>query len=287
MRLGINLPYRRADGGGPTAPEIMARARLIEEIGFDGIWIGDTVGRWDFAGLDTLQWLTAAACGTERIELGTAVLQLPLRPPVELAQRLMTLHALSGGRFIAGIGSGSTPKDFEAVGLRFEDRFRLLRHGAAMIKGLLNGETVDGKSINPWPNVRGGPPLVIGAWGSGRWVARAAKEYDGWMASGLNTSYNALAEGIKRYREAGGTGRTVVATVNVNLRVPSEPFDADKSFNLNCPPQEAAERLARVAEMGFDDVLCSRLNYSEEDWPEEDLHELRSLLPRDPKSKNA
>ena len=111
-------------------------------------------------------------------------------------------------------------------------------------------------------------------------MQRAAQEYDGWMASGLNTSYRALEEGIKRYREAGGTGRTIVATVNVNLRAPSEPFDPDKSFNLNCPPQEAAERLARVAEMGFDDVLCSRLNYSEDDWPEEDLRELRDLVPR-------
>jgi alkanesulfonate monooxygenase SsuD/methylene tetrahydromethanopterin reductase-like flavin-dependent oxidoreductase (luciferase family) len=128
------------------------------------------------------------------------------------------------------------------------------------------------------------PPIVVGAWASGRWVERAAKEYDGWMASGLNTSYNALAEGINRYREAGGTGRTLVATVNVNLKAQSEPFDPDKSFNLNCTPQEAAERLAKVAEMGFDDVLCSRLNYSEDDWPDADLRELRSLLPRDAKS---
>jgi hypothetical protein len=101
------------------------------------------------------------------------------------------------------------------------------------------------------------------------------------MASGLNTSYRALAEGIKRYREAGGSGRTLVATVNVNLRAPSAPFDPDASFNLNCTPAEAAERLAKVADMGFDDVLCSRLNYSAEDWPEEDLRELRSLLPRE------
>jgi alkanesulfonate monooxygenase SsuD/methylene tetrahydromethanopterin reductase-like flavin-dependent oxidoreductase (luciferase family) len=287
MRLGINLPYRRGDGNAPDAAEIMARARLLEDLGFDGIWIGDTVGRWDFAGLDTLEWLVAAACGTSRIELGTAVLQMPLRSPVELAQRLMTLHALSGGRFTAGMGSGSTPKDFEAVGVPFEDRFRLLRDGAAIIKRLLNGETVDGKAINPWPDARGGPPIVLGAWASGRWVERAAKEYDGWMASGLNTSYNALSDGIKRYRDAGGTGRTLVATVNVNLRAPSEPFDPEKSFNLNCSPAEAAERLAKVADMGFDDVLCSRLNYSEDDWPEADLRELRSLLPRDPRSRNA
>ncbi len=279
MRLGINLPYRRADGSAPTAAELMARARLLEEIGFDGIWMGDTVGRFDFAGIDTLEWLVAAAAGTERIELGTAIMQMPLRSPVEFAQRLMTLHALSGGRFVAGLGSGSTAKDFEAVGIDFTQRFKLLREGVATIKRLLDGETVDGTNIHPWPNVKGGPPIVIGAWGSGRWVRRAAQEYDGWMASGFNTSLNTLAEGIKHYREAGGTGRTVVATINVNLRTPHEPFDPDGRFNLNCPPEEARERLARVAELGFDTILCSRLDYSNEDWPESDLCELRSLLP--------
>jgi alkanesulfonate monooxygenase SsuD/methylene tetrahydromethanopterin reductase-like flavin-dependent oxidoreductase (luciferase family) len=286
VRLGINLPYRRADGSAPTAAEIMARARLLEEIGFDGIWMGDTVGRFDFAGLDTLQWLTVAAAGTTRIELGTAVLQLPLRPPVELAQRFMTLQAVSGGRFIAGIGSGSTAKDFEASGVDFEQRFRLLREGASKIKRLLNGETVDGINIHPWHNVRGGPPIVVGAWGSGRWVRRAAEEYDGWMASGFNTSLNTLRSGIKAYREAGGTGRTLVATVNVNLHATSEPFDADGRLHLNCPPEEARERLALLAELGFDDVLCSRLNYSDDDWPEEDLRVLRALVPRDPRSTN-
>jgi len=286
VRLGINLPYRRADGSAPAAAEIMARARLLEEIGFDGIWMGDTVGRFDFAGLDTLQWLTVAAAGTSRIELGTAVIQLPLRPPVELAQRLMTLQALSGGRFVAGLGSGSTAKDFEACGVDFADRFRLLREGASKVKRLLNGEMVDGISIRPWSNVQGGPPLVIGAWGSGRWVQRAAKEYDGWMASGFNTSLNTLREGIRRYREAGGRGRTLVATVNVNLSAPSEPLDPDGRFHLNCPPDEARDRLARLAELGFDDVLCSRLNYSDEDWPKADLRTLRDLLPRDPRSKN-
>jgi alkanesulfonate monooxygenase SsuD/methylene tetrahydromethanopterin reductase-like flavin-dependent oxidoreductase (luciferase family) len=286
VRLGINLPYRRADGSAPTAAQIMARARLLEEIGFDGIWMGDTVGRFDFAGLDTLQWLTVAAAGTTRIELGTAVIQMPLRSPVELAQRLMTLQAVSGGRFIAGLGSGSTAKDFEATGVEFSQRFKLLREGASKIKRLLAGETVDGICIHPWPNVQGGPPIVIGAWGSGQWVRRAAEEYDGWMASGFNTSLKTLREGIERYREAGGAGRTLVATVNVNLAGASGPFDPDGRFHLNCPPEEARERLAQLAELGFDDVLCSRLNYADEDWPEADLRLLRSLLPRDPRSTN-
>jgi len=285
MRLGINLPYRRADGTSPDVHELMARARRLEELSFDGIWMGDTVGRWDFAGQDTLQWLLAAAAGTERVEIGSAVMQLPLRNPVEFAQRLITLAALSGGRFVAGIGSGSTQKDFEAVGLDIKDRFRLLREGLPVVRKLINGETVNGVSHHPAPNVVGKPPIILAAWHSGPWIERAAREYDGWIASGFSGFTN-LREGIKRYKEAGGTGRCMVATVNVDLSQPNQKLDEDGRFTLQCGPQEAAERMARLAELGFDDICCSRLNYAAEDWPEEDQTLLRSLLPRDPRSTN-
>src|SRR4051812_3710259 len=161
MRLGINLPYRRADGTSPDVHELMARAKRIEELGFDGIWMGDTVGRWDFAGQDTLQWLLAAAAGTQRLEIGTAVMQMPLRNPVELAQRLITLSAMSNGRFVAGIGAGSTPKDFEALGLDVNNRFKMLRDGLPIIRKLINGEAVNGVSHHPAPNVVGKPPIIL------------------------------------------------------------------------------------------------------------------------------
>jgi alkanesulfonate monooxygenase SsuD/methylene tetrahydromethanopterin reductase-like flavin-dependent oxidoreductase (luciferase family) len=279
MKLGINLPYRRANGHALTAQDIMARSAMLERLGYDGLWMGETLGRFDFAGTDTLAWLTAAAAGTERIEIGTCVLQVPLRSPVELATRLMSLQALSGGRFVAGLGSGSTPKDFEAAGVDFAHRFRLLRDYTAKVRALLHGETVDGVNIHPWPDVTGGPPVVIGA-RSDRWIKRAAAEYDGWMASGFS-GLAFLREGARRYRELGGKGRVVCATVNVDLRAPYQPLDESGRFTLQCPPEEAARRLQLLADAGYDTIVVTKLNYAPEDWPEEDLAELRSLLPRE------
>lgn len=279
MKLGINLPYRRANGEAPTAQEIMARAAMLERLGYDAIYMGETIGRSDFAGVDTLAWLGAASAGTTRIEIGSCIIQVPLRSPVELANRLMTLYALSGGRFMAGLGSGSTPKDFEATGVEFSNRFRLLRDYTAKIKSLLDGETVDGVNIHPWPNVKGGPPIVIGAGISDRWIKRAAEQYDGWMASGFS-GLAFLREGARRYRELGGTGRVICATVNVDLRAPYTPLDEAGRFNLQCPPEEAAARLQQLADAGYDTLIVTRLNYADEDWPESDLAELRGLLPR-------
>jgi hypothetical protein len=77
-----------------------------------------------------------------------------------------------------------------------------------------------------------------------------------------------------------------VATVNVDFAAVYEPLDPNGRFNLRCPPEVARERLAEVAELGFDDLLCSRLDYSNEDWTEADLRILRGLLPRDARSTN-
>src|SRR4051812_18662335 len=142
MRLGISLPFANPGGSSPTAVQVMARAKLIEDIGFDGIWFGESIGRTEAVRPDALIWLSYAAAATSRIELGTAILQVPLRYPVELALRLMTLHSLSGGRFRAGLGAGSTRADFDAVGVDFDSRFKALDSGLKIIRKLLDGEQV-------------------------------------------------------------------------------------------------------------------------------------------------
>jgi alkanesulfonate monooxygenase SsuD/methylene tetrahydromethanopterin reductase-like flavin-dependent oxidoreductase (luciferase family) len=257
----------------------MDRARLIERLGFDGIWLGDTIGRVEWPVPDPLTWLTGAAAATEHIELGTAILQVPLRNPVELAQRLITLHALCGGRFSAGLGSGSTLADFEAVGVSYEQRFQLFAEALPIIRRLCNGERVGSAHLRSWPDTTGGPPILVGSWHSGLWVRRAAHEYDGWIASGYFRNFGELREGIQRYRDAGGK-RALVGTITVDLHAPSTSFDVSARFNLECGPEEAAERLQRLAEIGFDDALLTRANYSEADLPELDLVQIRALLPR-------
>jgi hypothetical protein len=107
-------------------------------------------------------------------------------------------------------------------------------------------------------------------------VRRAAQDFDGWIASGL-TSFNAIAEGLQRYRDAGGK-RAVVGTVSVDLRVPSTKFKDDEPFHLRCGVQEAGERLQRLVDLGYDDTLLTALNHTEDDITHEDLVALRGLV---------
>jgi alkanesulfonate monooxygenase SsuD/methylene tetrahydromethanopterin reductase-like flavin-dependent oxidoreductase (luciferase family) len=277
VRLGISLPTARPDGTAPSGPELMARARLIEQVGFDGIWLGESIGRLSGPRPDVLAWLLTAALATERIQLGSAIVQLPLRHPTELAQRLLTMHALTGGRFVAGLGAGSTRTDYDSVGVDFDNRFRLFADGLRILRGLHNGEQVGAAHLYAWPNVVGGPPIVIGAWASGIWVKRAARDYDGWMGSGRSNTFDDLKDGIRRYREAGGK-RALVMTVSVDLHAADASFDENAVFSLRCAPQQARERLQRLADIGFDDVGLVKMGHTAEDLPERELAAIRGLL---------
>ena len=130
-------------------------------------------------------------------------------------------------------------------------------------------------NLQPWPNTHGGPPSLIGSWASGRWVERAAHEFDGWIGSG-RTSFRLIAEGIRRYRAAGGK-RAILGTVSVDLRVPTEPLSDEEHFHLRCAPAEAATRLKRIADLGYDEVLLTNLNHTEADFPESHLDSIRAL----------
>jgi alkanesulfonate monooxygenase SsuD/methylene tetrahydromethanopterin reductase-like flavin-dependent oxidoreductase (luciferase family) len=275
MRLGMSLPYERPDGSAPTAAHIAARARLLETIGFDLIAQGDHIGSARRPTPDVLSWLTAAASATEHIELASAIVQVPLRRTVDLAHRLINLHALSGGRFLAGLGAGSTRVDYDAVGVEFEQRFRILAEALPAIRRLCDGEPVGAASFFPWANSRPGPPIFIGAWASGRWVRRAALDYDGWMGSG-HTTFAEIAEGIKRFRDSGGK-RALLVSVSVDLHATRQAAE-DEPFSLHCSPAEAAERLQRVAELGYDDMCLVRYGHTEADMTEDDLRQIRSLL---------
>jgi probable F420-dependent oxidoreductase len=135
MRFGLQL---RADA--PTT--VGADARRAEELGFDTVLVADHVGSdWS-----PLQCLAAAAAATERIHIGTFVLNVGLHHPLLVAREIATLDRLSGGRVELGLGAGHTPSEFAAMGTPFlpaaERKVRLAEF-VEIVRALLDGDTVD------------------------------------------------------------------------------------------------------------------------------------------------
>ncbi|MDZ4825084.1 MAG: TIGR03619 family F420-dependent LLM class oxidoreductase [Actinomycetota bacterium] len=125
MRVGIHLPqYGRV--AGPDA--IRTAAQRAEALGFADIWVSDhivqPVGQ-DYPSpflYDPFMTLAWGAAATERIGLGTSVLVAPQHNPLELANMLASLDALSGGRLTIGVGVGWSAGEFAALGYGFHDR---------------------------------------------------------------------------------------------------------------------------------------------------------------------
>ena len=230
-------------------------AGRAEASGFPGIWVGDSLGRGRPT-LDPLVELAAVAAVTERVELGIAVLQIPLRHPIELAHRVQSVQALSGNRLRLGVGSGSTRADFELLGADYDKRFRTLMSSLDIMRQAWRGEPVNGGALSPWPGSEGGPPILVGAWRSTRWITYAAKECQGWTPSGRYSSWEDLEVGMRIYREAGGSN-AVLANVAIDLanRPESASLAEVAHVSLICSPDEARQRLKRIEQLGFDEVL--------------------------------
>ena len=148
-------------------------------------------------------WLdgpTALASVIERsgeMALATTVSLAVLRGPVPLGKALAALQILSEGRLVAAVGPGSSQRDYEAVGIPFEERWKRLDDAIAQLRGLVD------------------IPLWIGSWGSDAGLRRVARAGDGWLASAYNTTPDRFAEARERLgRELEQRGRNAAGFPN-------------------------------------------------------------------------
>ena len=147
----------------------------------------------DGAWLEPLMVLMAIAATTTRIRLGTAVLLAALRRPAVLAKQLATLDVVSEGRVDLGVGVGWQREEYEAVGLSFTDRGRLLDHALEVCQTLWTQQratyqsaelTFDGIHQMPKPVQPGGVPVWISGTVNKAVARRLARFGSGWIPWG-------------------------------------------------------------------------------------------------------
>jgi len=202
LKLGLNTGYW-AGGPPPGAAESVLEA---ERLGFDSIWTAEAYGS---DCLTPLAWWGAA---TERVKLGTAIVQLSARQPAATAMAAMTLDHLSGGRFILGLGV-SGPQVVEGwYGMPFAKPLARTREYIGILREIwarrgpvqapgphyplpLPGGTGLGKplksSIHP---LREDIPVYLGAEGPKN-IALAAELCDGWLALFFSPGHQDLYTG--------------------------------------------------------------------------------------------
>lgn len=223
MRLGLNLGYW---GAGPDA-DALALVQEAERLGFAVVWAAEAYGS------DAATVLAWVAAQTRRIDVGSAVFQIPGRTPALTAMTAATLDALSGGRFRLGLGV-SGPQVSEAWhGVRFDPPLARTREYVQVVRTALRREPVVHAGTHyplPLPGGAGRPlrltvhpvrpaiPLYLAAVGP-RSLELAGEIADGWLAAFLAPEHAAdpltrLAAGRARAGDAGG-GFDIAATVSL------------------------------------------------------------------------
>ena len=193
-RIGYLLPTREwIMEGRPETGSLLSLAERAEGLGYDSVWIGDSITSRPRH--DPLTLLAALAGRLRRIGLGTAVLLPALRHPVVLAHQLATIDRIAEGRLTVGVGiAQDLPRiraEFAALGVPFEKRVGRMLESLRLCRALWTGEPVDwdgrwafqGQTVAPTPHRPGGPPLLGGGMAPAA-LARAAKHFDGWFPNG-------------------------------------------------------------------------------------------------------
>lgn len=210
MKLSINL---RNWGPYSTRDLVLEFARAVDESGLDTVWINERLAlpanaapgtpTYSATGrtLDPLATLAFLAAVTQRIGLGTAVLNLPFRPALSTAKWVATVHDLSGGRVRLGIGTGWMTEEFRALGLDPQRRGAMTDETLAVLQRCFQSDVVEvnGQSIlfQPRPSR---PPIYVGG-KPPHALRRVVRFGEGWIPAGVEP--DALKPGIAQLRELG------------------------------------------------------------------------------------
>jgi probable F420-dependent oxidoreductase len=264
-RIGYLLPTReQVMEGRPEAAPLLALAERAEGLGFDSIWVGDSLLARPRH--DPLTLLAAVAARTRKAELGTAVLLPALRNPVVLAQQIATLDQISEGRYILGVGIASDNPpiraEFVAAGVPFEKRVGRMMEGLRLCRELWSGEKVswngrwvlENSVLGPTPHRPGGPPIWIGG------MVRAARErvgrlYDGWFPNapdpkGWGEQFREIQDSA---RDAGRNPSDVTGAIYLTLTIDEDAGRASQRIDgffehyYGQPPAVMRDRQANYA----------------------------------------
>ncbi|MBV9846480.1 MAG: LLM class flavin-dependent oxidoreductase [Kutzneria sp.] len=273
-RYGLLLPTALTQlSTSGSARDLIGIAVSAERLGFDSVWVGDSLLR---PRIEPLALLSALAAATSRVTLGTAVLLPAYRHPVLAALSIASLDLISAGRVVIGVGGGfpglSGP-EFDLVGVRLKTRFSHLNDAVALWRQLWSGapKSFHGKVLHydwlpevPRPHRDGGPPIWLGGATSAA-LRRTGRFYDGWLP--YPPAVEDYASGLASVRAAAATaGRAeesvtpaLYATVHVDDDVERGRRELDRYCRANYRMHLDAVGAVQVMMAGSLDSVAAQL----------------------------
>ena len=243
MKLSINI----RNWGAQSTPDVLLEcARAADASGLDTLWLNEHLaippqadmpdrvpqGFAEGRFLDPMATLTFLAAATQRIGLGTAVLLLPYRLPLQTAKLVATVQELSKGRLRLGVGTGWMKEEFQALGVDHTRRGVISNAVLALLRECFENDVVESNGqpllFRPRP-VR--PPIYVGG-APPHALRRAVKYGDGWIPAGIEpealTSH--IAELRQLSQEAGRAPLETIAMKTLPIDDPPRALDYASQF---------------------------------------------------------
>ncbi len=235
LPCGIELPQVFFDGP-VDMDHIRKFAARAETLGYDSLWLQERI-LGDIAMLEPVTLLSYVAAITAKLKLGTSVILLPLRNPLQLAKAYSTLDVMSNGRAIMGVGLGGghlgSHEDLfgymrEGRVTRFTEAVQIMKLLWTEPKASFQGRYWNFKDVSMEPKPMQQPrlPIIFGGHHENA-LRRAVKYADGWMGAGSSSSGSFIRESA-RLRDMLADAKRNPATFHFAKRV-YLAVDSDKA----------------------------------------------------------
>ena len=242
ISYGAHLPLI---GPARTLRELRDYARRAHEAGFSHLCANDHL-LFQRPWLDGPTALAATLDAAGDMTLATTVALPVIRGPVATAKLLGALGILSEGRLLAGVGPGSSERDYAVAGIPFEQRWARFEESVRALRALLTpdappfvGRYYATRGIELEPRPARCPPIWLASWGSPAGMRRVARLGDGWLASGYNTTPDAFRERTSALPELPNG----IATMWLDITETPERTIADVLAPMLRRPAEAVREL--------------------------------------------
>src|SRR5439155_3704403 len=176
MKLGLNLTnqYPTGESMAQRIDEVVEQVDLMRELGFDLLVVGQHHLATPFQQPSSVPLIARVAANSGSMRIGITVFLLPLHNPVDIAEQVATLDAISHGRMIFGVGLGYRPEECQAFGVTMQERVPRFLESLDLIKQLWTHDEVEfhGQFFSlpriqstirpvqqPYPNLDGGQPV--------------------------------------------------------------------------------------------------------------------------------
>ena len=235
--MGVLLPTRGvlvyARGGRPRVELNWQMAETAERIGYDSVWVGDSIT--SKPRLEPLAVMAALAARTHRVKIGTAVMLNALRHPVHLAHAIATIDNISNGRVVLGVGAGRSNNqmfvdEHAIVGVPIAERAARMEESIDILRKLWSLDDAsnptgfypfDGVNLEPKPVQQQVPIWISSNWVQ-RGLGRVAAQGDGWITNVPSTELFTRCWGkiedkaAELDRDVRGIPRCLYISVNLN-----------------------------------------------------------------------